>query len=47
MIHDPQGTSQREDAKQAIAHAKRGSGGDGTWAPPHEYMNCVLSSLPE
>jgi CRISPR-associated endonuclease/helicase Cas3 len=36
MIHGPQGTSQREDAKQSIAHAKRGSGGDGTWAPPHD-----------
>lgn len=47
MIHDHQGMSHREGAKQAIAHAKRGSSVDGTWAPPHEYMNCVLSPLPE
>jgi CRISPR-associated endonuclease/helicase Cas3 len=36
VIHDHQGTSWREDAKRTIAHAKRGSGGDDTWALPHD-----------
>jgi CRISPR-associated endonuclease/helicase Cas3 len=36
MINGHQGAVQQNDSKQAIAHAKRGSGGDGAWAPPHD-----------
>ena len=36
MADDRPETDQQKGTVQAIAHAKQGSGGEGTWAPPHD-----------